>query len=142
MSDMNACAFSGRVGQQPELRTTGGGTPVLSISFAVGGRKKVGETWTDTTTWLSTAVFGKRAEALSKLISKGSRIGVQGKLEVREYDDKNGVKRQSVEVFADDIVLLDGKRDGGQRDSAERPAYGPGATDDTDIPFAPWGDIG
>lgn len=136
MSDLNSCGFTGRVGADPELRTTGGGMHVLNIRFAVGGRKKVGETWQDTTTWLSTTAFGKRAEALANILHKGSRIGVQGRLEVREYEDKNGAKQRSVEVFADDIVLLDGKRDGGQqRQSFEQGPGAGGSEDFGEIPF-------
>lgn len=133
MSDLNSFSCTGRVAADPSIKQAGG-TSILNIRFAVGGRKKVGEQWTDTVTWLQTTAFGKRAEALANILHKGSRIGVQGRLEVREYEDKNGAKQRSVEVFADDIVLLDGKRDGGQqRQSFEQ---GPGAADSDDIPFA------
>lgn len=138
MSDMNACSFTGRVGQDPELKYTQGGMAVLSISFAVGGKRKTGGKWEDTTTWLRTSVFDKRAEALSKLISKGSRIGVVGQLQVREWEGKDGKTGKSVEVFAQDIVLLDGKRDGGARTRDEQPAdagQSGDVFDDDQIPF-------
>lgn len=137
MSDINQLAVTGRVGADVELRYTPGGTAVLNIRFAVGGRKKVGDSWTDTVTWLQTTAFGKRAEALANILHKGSRIGVQGRLEVREYEDKNGTRQRSVEVFADDIVLLDGKRDGGQQRQDHAPAGEPaGGWGGDDVPFA------
>jgi single-strand DNA-binding protein len=114
MSDLNVFSCTGRVGTV-ELKTTPGGMKVLSISLAVGGSKKVNGSWEKVTTWLKTAAFDKRADALSNLITKGSRIGVTGTLEVREYEAKDGSKGKSVEINASDIVLLDSKRNGGER---------------------------
>jgi single-strand DNA-binding protein len=133
VSDLNVISVTGRVGSV-DFKTTPGGMKVLSISLAVGGTKKVNGNWEKVTTWLKTAAFDKRAEALSNLITKGSRIGVTGTLEVREFEAKDGSKGKSVEINANDIVLLDSKRDGGQRQE-QSPAYGPGAADETDIPF-------
>lgn len=135
MSDINSVSFTGRVGSDPELKYTQGGQAVLEIRFAVGGRKKEREQWIDTTTWLRTSTFGKRAEALIKLLRKGSRIGVTGKLEVRDYETKEGVKGRSVEVFSDDIVLLDAKREGGGGAGNKQDAGGFGGGCDDDIPF-------
>lgn len=114
--DLNVVTFTGRVANDPELKFTGGGQAVLEVRFAVGGRKKVREQWEDTVTWLRTTMFGKRAEGLAKILVKGERIAVTGKLEVREFDRKDGTKGTSVEVFSDDLVLLGSKRqDGGGR---------------------------
>lgn len=134
MSDLNVITVSGRVGSV-DLKTTSGGTKVLNISLAVGGSKKVNGSWEKTTTWLKTAAFDKRADALSNLITKGSRIGVTGTLEVREFDTKDGGKGKSVEINASDIVLLDSKRDGGAQ-KQERPSFEQPPFDDSDpIPF-------
>lgn len=135
MSDLNVTSFTGRVGNEPELKYTQGGMAILEIRFAVGGRKKVGGQWEDTTLWLRTTMFDKRAEGLAKILQKGERIAVTGKLEVREFDRKDGTKGTSVEVFADDVVLLSGKRNDGAQSSSASSKTQDAYVDGTDLPF-------
>ncbi|MEM9067140.1 MAG: single-stranded DNA-binding protein [Myxococcota bacterium] len=105
MSDLNSISVTGRVGNDPELR--GSGEQVrLGLRIAVSDRVKKGGEWTKETTWLSVTLWGKRAESLSRLVRKGSRIGVGGKLHIREYEH-NGEKRKDVEIVRADVALLD-----------------------------------
>jgi len=146
MSDMNTCSFTGRLGRDAELRhTKAKGEPVLSVSLAVSGREKDAPP-----TWVSVSLFGKRAEALEKYLTKGSRVGVVGRIALREYEGRDGVPRASLELVASDITLLGEPRkdgDAGQQDRPQaatpRPAPAarqstfddPPAFDDDDIPF-------
>lgn len=121
MSDMNTCSFTGRLGRDAELRhTKDKGEPVLSVSLAVNGRDKDAPP-----TWLSVSVFGKRAETLRPYLTKGSRVGVVGRIALRQYEDRDGAPRASLELVASDVTLLgDGRRD---ESNAARPAA-PAAT--------------
>lgn len=115
MSDLNNYTCTGRLGADAETRYSASGTAIWSCRLAVG----YGYGDNAGTNWLRVSVFGKRAEGLAKLtLTKGDRIGVTGELRVREYE-KDGAKRTSVEINANDVALLSGKRD------AEQPARAP-----------------
>lgn len=151
MSDINSLTITGRLGADADLKYTQGGEAVLNLRVAVGQRVKRGGEWKDEPVWLTVTVFGKRAEGLAKLLSKGSRVGATGELRVRQYETRDGGKGTSVELFARDVVPLDGKRDGGgqrqasQQQEPETNYYGGGGGNgpsDDEIPFAPVGDVG
>lgn len=110
---MNVCAFVGRLGADPELRSTKSGMSVLELRIAVDVRVKRGEEWVKETSWLRTTVFGRRAESLAKMLRRGEQVGVTGSLLVREYDKRDGSgKGTSVEVVNADVHLV-GNREGG-----------------------------
>jgi single-strand DNA-binding protein len=138
----------GNLGQDPELRFTQSQKGVLSLRMATT------ESYFDTTTkerkelteWHSVIVWGKRGEALNKILSKGSRIAVEGKLKTRSWDDKNGGgKRYATEVVADNIILLGGRPGGsgggGHTGGDDHSGYSQSGADypeppaDDDIPF-------
>jgi single-strand DNA-binding protein len=103
----------GNLGAAPELRITSGGQAVLKMRLATA------ETYLDRnkqrqerTEWHSVVLWGKRAEALSKFLSKGSKLLVEGSLRTTSYDDKDGHKRYKTEVNANNVILCGG---GGQR---------------------------
>lgn len=99
---------SGHIGRDAETRPAGS-TNVVSFSLASSAFRKK-EKQTD---WLNISLFGSRAEALCKYLTKGAPVTVRGELHVREYD-KDGAKRFSIEVKADDIELMGSKtREGG-----------------------------
>lgn len=103
---MNSITFDGRLGTDPELRYTPAGEPVLSFRVAsdigFGDRK--------TTNWFACQVWGKRAEALKQYLAKGSPVTVYGQLTLREWTDKEGVKRTSPDVRVNELTLQ-GSRD-------------------------------
>ena len=108
MSDLNVYTCIGRLGADAETRYTKSGTAVWECRLAVG----YGYGDNAGTNWLRVSAFGKRAEGLAKLaLTKGAQISVTGELRVREYDRKDGTKGTSVEVNANGIELLGGKRD-------------------------------
>lgn len=107
---INTLTFTTRFGQDGELRATASGTSVLSV------RCPLESGWGDkkTTSWVTCALFGKRADALAPYIKKGGQATIQGALRVREFEH-NGEKRTAVEVLVDEIELQGGKQEGGQQ---------------------------
>ncbi len=123
---LNRVMLLGNLGADPELRMTSGGQAVLKIRLATSetylDRNKVRQ---ERTEWHSVVVWGKRAEALAKFLTKGSRIFVEGGIRTSSYDDKEGNKRYRTEVVANNIILSGGGGRGGPRGSE-----GPGPSDD------------
>ena len=121
---LNHIVLMGRLTRDPELRYTQSQIPVASFSLAVdrdfGGRDG-GERQTyfiDIVAWRSTAEF------VSKYFTKGSMAVVSGRLQIRDWTDKDGNKRRSAEVVADNVYFGDSKRDGGDN-SGYNPGYAP-----------------
>lgn len=108
---LNRVSLMGALGADPELKHSGNGTAVLKIRMATTERIKKQDNWEDHTEWHSVVCFGKRAEALAKLLSKGSSVYVEGPLRTTSYE-KDGVKRYRTEISADKILLSGGKRNG------------------------------
>ena len=109
MSSVNKVILVGFLGADPEVRYTNGGTAVCSIRIATT------ETWTDKdgnkqerTEWHQISVWGKQAEHCGQYLSKGRQVYVEGRLQSREYDDKEGVKRKVWEIQADRVNFLGG----------------------------------
>lgn len=111
---VNKVFLIGNLGQNPELRTTGGGTSVANIRIASSERRKDRDgNWTDHTEWHSVVVFGRTAENVATYCRKGSQIHVEGRLQTRQWEDSNGNKRYSTEVVAENIRFLGGKGSSG-----------------------------
>lgn len=132
---MNRVTLFGRLGKDPELKQAGT-MPVLKFSLATSERKKQGEQWIDHTEWHSVVLFGKRAEAMARLLSKGSQLVVEGSLRTSSWE-KDGQKRYKTEIAASDVHLVKGER-------REQPQATPLTTqaepdfsvfDNDDIPF-------
>ena len=132
---LNRVILIGNLGQDPELRYTQSGQGVLSLRMATT------ESYFDNTTkerkerteWHSVTVWGKRGEALNKILTKGSRICVEGRLQTRSWEDKQGSKRYTTEVVANNLILLGGRGEGGGArggGGSHDPGPGPGAGDD------------
>jgi single-strand DNA-binding protein len=111
---LNRVMLLGNLGADPELRMTPSGQAVLKLRLATSetylDRNRVRQ---ERTEWHSVVVWGKRAEALSKILSKGSRLFVEGGLRTSSYDDKDGNKRYRTEVVASNIILSGGGGGGG-----------------------------
>lgn len=124
---LNKVMLLGNLGQDPELKMLPSGQAVMRLRLATTERRqdKAGN-WTDHTEWHSVTVWGKRAEALSKFLAKGSTIFVEGKLRTSSYE-KNGEKRYSTEITADNIILSGGRRGETQSDAPRSGGYGGGA---------------
>jgi single-strand DNA-binding protein len=125
---LNRVMLLGNLGRDPELRFTGGGQAVLHIRMATTeSYLDKDKTRQERTEWHDVTVWGKRGEALAKILAKGSTIFVEGSLRTSSYDNREGVKVYKTEINATDIILAGGK---GQR-HAEDPADN---YDRTDMP--------
>lgn len=100
----------GNLGGDPELKFSQSGTQILSFSVA----STDGYSDKKTTTWVRCALFGKRGESLSQMLGKGDRVAVRGSMRQREFTDKHGEVKRSLELTCDDVELLGG-RDRGER---------------------------
>jgi len=137
---MNVLCFTGRIGKDCETRHTAAGDAVTSFTAAMDsgfGEKKI-------TTWLNCSMWGKRGESVSPYLLKGTQIGVSGEFTNREYTDKDGNKRYSLDVRVNDLTLLGSKGDSGGSAPNDVPAaaatkqekkVGSLADMDEDIPF-------
>lgn len=136
---LNKVQLIGNVGKDPELSysTTGTAYSRFSLATTDSVKDKSGE-WVKKTEWHNITIFGKVAETFSKLIKKGSKIFIEGKLTNSEYE-KDGVKRSSYSILVSDmrdIVLLDGKREGGgSTGSSESSSHGSDSGSEDDLPF-------
>lgn len=104
---INRVIISGNIGQEPELRSTASGMPVLVFGVAVNDRRKdsSGE-WTDYVNWISCTMFGARAERVSRFLDKGSKVAVEGKLHYSQWETKDGQKRSKIEVIVDELEFM------------------------------------
>ena len=111
----NKVIVVGNLGRDPELRYTPQGTPLCTFSIASNERRKAptGEPQ-DITTWFRVTVWGKQAENVSRYLSKGRKVYLEGRLHVEEWTDRDGKPRQSLEVNASEVQFLDGAGGGGE----------------------------
>ena len=130
---VNKVILVGRLGHDPELRSTKGGTSVVNIRLATNERRKDGGEWVDHTEWHTVTVWGKQAENLEKYCTKGKQLYVEGRLQTREFQDKAGADRKSTEVVADQVKFLGDRGDSqGQRNNGHSPSHG---GSDESVPF-------
>jgi single-strand DNA-binding protein len=116
---LNRVYLIGNIGQQPELRFTKSNQPVLSLRLATNERWKDRDgNWKDRTEWHTVVVWGKRAEGLAKILAKGTQLCIEGRLQTRNWEDRNGQKRYTTEVVAREVVLL-GRRGGQERGESQ-----------------------
>ncbi|MBP6774896.1 MAG: single-stranded DNA-binding protein [Gemmatimonadaceae bacterium] len=138
MGSVNKAILIGNLGKDAELRYTSGGTPVASCRIATTERfnDREGNKKEDTQ-WHNIVIWGKTAEAIHTYLVKGKQVYVEGKLQTRKWQNKEGVDQYTTEVRADRVVLLGGgggagagggSAMGGGRPQASRPAYGGGSS--------------
>lgn len=116
-NDLNRCEFIGRLGRDPETRYMPNGDAVTNLALAVGWKSKEKEG----TEWVRINSFGKLAEICGQYLKKGSQVYISGRMQTREYDDKDGIKRYSTEVIAETMQMLGSKGDG-QSESSQQSA--------------------
>ena len=140
MRGVNKVILVGNLGRDPEVRYTRNGTAVATLNIATT------ETWTDKngqrqdrTEWHRVVAWSKLAEIAKEYLSKGRQVYIEGKLQTRSWDDRDGNKRYTTEVKADQMLMLGGRGEGGAKEEQEPPP-GPEveepfeATED-DVPF-------
>jgi single-strand DNA-binding protein len=148
-TNLNRVIITGNLTRDPELRSLPSGTSVCSLRVAVNTRRKDQSTgdWVDKANYFDVTVWGAQGENCAQYLAKGRPVAVDGRLEWREWEDKQGNKRQSVDIIADSVQFL-GSREGSENggrftpqsdvpadtgDFESAPA-GAGGSDD-DIPF-------
>lgn len=139
MAGVNKAILLGNVGADPELKHGQSGTAVLRLRMATS------ESWYDKDTrekkekteWHTVVFFGNRAEGLAKHLGKGDQIYVEGRIQTRKWEDRDGNARYSTEIVGSDLQFAGGKRGGG----APRPAeQKPAASSQDDFPADDFGD--
>lgn len=134
---LNKVVISGNLGADADLRYMDNGTAVCSFSLAVNDRMPKGNgEWGEWTNWPDCVLFGKRAEALSAWLRKGTKVSLLGHIHTRSYE-KDGQHIKRWEVRVDDLELMQYKREHQQPEPAYSPAQQPTVPDvyDNDIPF-------
>ena len=109
---LNRIIIMGRLARDPELRRTQTGTPVASFRLAVDRDFKDKATGERSTDWIDVVAWRATAEFVSRYFTKGRMAVVEGRLQMRDWTDKEGNKRTSAEVVADNVYFGDSKRDG------------------------------
>lgn len=145
MADLNSVTITGRITQDPELRETRTGTPLVNLRVVVNDAiRKDDGTWDDKPNFVNVTVFGNSAENIASSLTKGSRIAVDGRLSWREWTTDAGVRGQALDIVAGNVHYLDTKAQTAELkarhsgDAQAQPvAAGVGASvaDDDDIPF-------
>lgn len=104
---VNKAILIGNLGQDPELRNTASGTAVCTLRVATTDRRKDRDgNWTDFTEWHSVVVFGKQAENAARFLQKGRQVYVEGRIQTRKWQDRNGNDRYSTEIVCDNLRFL------------------------------------
>lgn len=143
MASLNKVTLIGNLGADPEVKFTGSGMQVANLRIATTERTKNG----DKTEWHRVVVFDKQAENCKQYLSKGRQVYIEGRLQTRQWDDKDGNKKYTTEIIANRVLFL-GNRSASsnatstQSTSASEPAFTPKQNDanpgfavDDDIPF-------
>jgi single-strand DNA-binding protein len=151
-TNINRVIITGNLTRDPELRSLPSGTSVCSLRVAVNTRRKdaSGE-WVDKPNYFSVTVWGAQGDNCARYLSKGRPVAIDGRLEWREWETKEGAKRESIDIVADSVQFLGGREDAGngngfqQRSDvpvdtsdlqpAAAPASSPSAGSEDDIPF-------
>ena len=138
---LNRVILMGRLTADPELRQTGSGISVATFRVAVDRNYQAKGSAERQADFIPCVAWRQTAEFISKFFSKGRMIVVAGRLQIRNWEDKDGNKRRSAEVVADSVYFGDSKRDGDGGKAKGEPAYDPTggfsqlADDDSDLPF-------
>jgi single-strand DNA-binding protein len=149
MASLNKVMLIGNLGKDPEVRYTAGGTAVASFSIATTEKfkGKTGE-WEEKTEWHNITLWARLAEIAGEYLSKGKTVYIEGRLQTRKWQDKEGKDRYTTEIVGEKMQMLSGKGEGGggqgprpaaakpsqehsQGRSYEEPVFNP----DDEIPF-------
>jgi single-strand DNA-binding protein len=125
---LNKVDLIGRLGQDPEIKTTNNGKKVARFSLATSYRYNQEEK----TSWHTVIMWEKLAEIIEKYVNKGDLIHVSGRIEYRSYDGTDGQKKYITEIVADRMLILNTKQAAPAEAAAPAPQVGPG---DDDLPF-------
>ncbi|MAJ82472.1 MAG: single-stranded DNA-binding protein [Legionellales bacterium] len=143
-SGVNKVILVGNLGQDPEVRYTSSGSAVANISIATSEKWKDKQTgdFKDMTEWHRVVLFTRLAEIAGEYLKRGSKVYLEGKLRTRKWQDSNGVDRQTTEIVADSLQMLDRRGDDlsqgmppAKETANAAPKEAPKMLEDDDIPF-------
>ena len=130
---LNKCFLLGRMTKDPEIRRTNGGAAVTSFTLAVDRDFKTnGEKETD---FIEVVAWRNTAEFVSKYFSKGRMAIVEGRLQIRDWTDKNGNKRRTAEIVADNVYFGDSKRENREEPEYKQDDLAEISEEDGELPF-------
>ena len=114
-TNLNRVVLTGNLTRDPELRSLPSGSSVCSLRVACNTRRKDNATgeWVDKPNYFSVTVWGAQGENCARYLSKGRPVGIDGRLEWREWQTQDGQKRESIEIIAESVQFLGGREDGG-----------------------------
>lgn len=120
---INRVIISGNLTRDPELRSTASGFPVLGFGVAVNDRRKNQQTgeWEDYPNFIDCTMFGARADSLSKYLSKGTKVAIEGKLRWSQWE-RDGQKRSKIEVIVDELEFMSSRNSDARYSSGQ--SYG------------------
>ena len=121
---VNKVILVGNLGKDPEVRYVQSGNAVCTLRLAVSERRKDGDQWKDHTEWMDVVTFGKTAENAGQYLQKGRQVYVEGRLQTRQFKDKEGQEKWRTEVVANQVLFLGG---GGDRGAPAGPRKSEGA---------------
>lgn len=119
--DLNQVAIIGRIGKDPELRTTPSGDGVCSIGLANSSWKKEGNDWKQETSWFDVTFFGDTAKRVVEKGKKGLLIAVTGSLKQRTWEDQEGNKREKISIIGRQVQFIDKPKKTEQAQTDEAP---------------------
>jgi len=138
MRGVNKVILIGNLGKDPELRYLPSGQAVTKFSLATGSRWKDKDgQWQDRTDWHNIVAFGKTAEICNEYLKKGRQVFIEGKIQTRSYDDRDGNKKWITEIIAQSMQML-GRKDEGEEEipeAVEEAQGGETKSEDDDLPF-------
>lgn len=137
MASLNKVMIIGHLGADPDVRYSQNNTAIATLSVATNERyKDQNGDWQESTEWHRIVAFGRVAEICQEYVKKGSKIYVEGTLQTRSWEDKDGVKKYTTEIKARTLFMLDGK---GESNVMETSASGAAAVNDNsdndELPF-------
>lgn len=123
---VNKVIILGRLGQDPEIRTTASGTQVANLNVATNerGPKQADGSYQDATEWHKVILFGKTAEIAGQYLQKGSQVYIEGRLQTRKWQDQSGQDRYSTEIVASEMQFIGGKSEGQGQQNYQQPQQG------------------
>lgn len=150
MSSINRVLLLGNLGRDAEYTTTGSGMTIAKFSIATSSRRKgAGGQYEENTQWHRVVLFGQQGDRLRDYLKKGKQVFIEGRIDYRNWEDKDGNKRTSTEIIAERVQLMGGGGGGRPRQDSDEEGGGTtygdepggrapspvGGGDDDDIPF-------
>ena len=137
---VNKVILIGRLGADPEIRYTAEGQPVATFRIATNEVRVKNGQRQEHTEWHRIVAFGRLAEICGEYLSKGRRVYIEGRIRTRSFEDRDGQRRYITEIVANDMRMLDGRRDSAETESSDsfvspKEESLPEPPPDEDLPF-------